>query len=57
MFISEHEFANGGFVMANEDKLKALDAAIAQIEKQYGSSPLERSTYGKIISRKADTDM
>lgn len=23
-----------------------------QIEKQYGSSPLERSTYGKIISRK-----
>ena len=25
--------------MAKEDKLKALDAAIAQIEKQYGKPP------------------
>jgi recombination protein RecA len=25
-----------GIIMANEDKLKALDAALAQIEKQYG---------------------
>lgn len=43
---NEHKFANGhscfagGFAwrekMAKEDKLKALDAAIAQIEKQYG---------------------
>ena len=28
--------SHGGKVMAKEDKLKALDAAISQIEKQYG---------------------
>ena len=33
-------FANGGYKMAREDKLKALDAAISQIEKQYGKGSI-----------------
>ena len=34
---NEHRFAcKGDRIMANEDKLKALDAAVSQIEKQFG---------------------
>ena len=32
--------SHGGKVMAKEDKLKALDAAISQIEKQYGKGSI-----------------
>ena len=38
--------------MAQEDKLKALDAALAQIEKQFGKEPLKNPNYGKIINEK-----
>ena len=31
--------------MAKEDKLKALDAAIAQIEKQYGKGSVMKLVY------------
>ena len=38
--------------MAKEDKLKALDAAIAQIERQYGyGSGVDREVGGKRFER------
>ena len=37
--------------MAKEDKLKALDAAISQIEKQYGKGSIMKLEIGRASCR------